>query len=316
VANYRLFGEVLETRPFRDIRATLTEDPSTLTYLVVEEPPSADWSSATELYSTPPRASRTDPDFRFFRLSDRDVIRVGVSADFHLLDDQIICHLKQPDREFLIEIVLSGLAFAFWLERRGVPTLHGSAVSIDGAGVGFLAVGGMGKSSLASFLTAGGDPLITEDLLVVRWRDEVPEVQPGLAQLRLWPDQAARFVTDWESLDQPHPGFSKRRLPIGADGIGTFADNPVPLRRLYVLERLVAEEGEASVLPLPGGSSMEALLRNSYLPEMGEKFRWQARRLGQLSELLAAVPVRVLRYPTGVQNLAAARAAIVSDLGC
>jgi hypothetical protein len=304
----------LATADLPGLRATTTDLPATVAFRVVTTPPAAEWARAAELIATPPAPGRAEPDFRFFRLPDRDVIRIEGSADFHLLDDEMVCHLVNPDHAFLVEIVLAGLAFSFWLERRGVATLHGSAASIDGSGVGFLAARGTGKSSLVTHLTANGDPLITEDLLVVKWPEGDPHVQPGLAQLRLWPEQAARFVDDWESLERPHPGFSKRKVPVGADGLGVFASGPVPLRRLYVLDRLVDDARPPELIELPSAAAVVLLLRNSYLPEIGEKFGWQQRRLIQLTDLLTMVPVRVLRYPTGVEYLPAVRAAIVADL--
>jgi hypothetical protein len=310
---YRLYGEVLGTNDIA-LRATPCHDAVTVHFEVRSEAPEAPWAEAVELHSTPVAAGRHVPDFRFFRLRDRDVIRIEGSADVHLFDDQIVYHLLDPARAYLIEIVLGGLAFAFWLERRGTMTLHGSASVIDGTGVGFLADGGMGKSSLASFLTANDCPLISEDLLVVSDQHDAPLVHPGLAQLRLWPEQAAHFVDNWEELEQPHPGFTKRKVPIGTDGFGAAASGPVPLRRLYVLQRLVTDEGTPQVVNLSSADAMEFLLMHSYLPEIAAKFQWQSRRFLQLSDLLGCVTVSALRYPTGLRHLPAVRDVISGDL--
>lgn len=288
-------------------------EPDVSFHLVVDQPP-ANWARAEELSSTTPRVDREDPDFRFFRLPDRDVIRIVGTGDVHLLDEELIFHLKDQRDHYLVEIVLLGLGMAFWLERRGTPVLHGSAVDLGDDAVAFAAAGGTGKSSLAAYLTAHGDPLITEDLLALSWQDDVPFAEPAVGQLRLWPEVAAQYSTDWQALAQPHPGFSKRKLLVGTDGIGSLAQQAVPLRRIYILQRTDQPSNEPTIIPLSGSDGLAQLLKHSYLPEIAQKFGWHARRLGQLAQLIAATPVRVLRYPSGTDQLINVRDAISDDL--
>jgi hypothetical protein len=311
---YRLFGVIMAVPKDLVLRAQEVDDEPELTIEVVHEAPPAAWGMAEEIYTTPPRTGHDQPDFRFLTLPDRDVITIVGTGDVHLLDERMVFHLKTRGHGFLVEIVLLGLAMAFWLERRGAPTLHGSAVSLGGTGVAFVATGGTGKSSLGAYLAANGDPLITEDLLAVSWRDGAPFAEPAVAQLRLWPEVAARYSDDWEALSQPHPRFSKRKLLVGADGIGSLAPEPVPLRRIYVLQRTDRPHYEPTVIPLAAGEGLAELLTHSYLPEIAEKFGWQARRLGQLAQLAGAAPVRLLRFRSGMDQLPHVRAAILDDL--
>jgi hypothetical protein len=311
---YRLFGVVVAVHDDLVLRATRVDAQPDLAVHVVHRPPAADWGAAEELYTTPPRKGYAEPDFRFFRLPDRDVLRIVGTGDVHLLDEAIVFFLQNRDHRFLVEIVLLGLAMAFWLERRGRSTLHGSAVSLDGAGVGFVAVGGMGKSSLAAYLTAHGDPLLTEDLLTWSWCDGVPLAEPGVAQLRLWPEVAAQYVSDWETLAQPHPRFSKRKMLVGSDGIGELAARRTPLQRIYVLQRTEGPLYRPMVMRLSGGEALAELLTHSYLPEIAVPFGWEARRLSQLVQLIGVAPVGVLRYPGGADQLPSVRAAILDDL--
>lgn len=314
MTSYRLYGATLRMEHRLRLRAPITQASPDVTVTVVETAPVAAWDGAQERYTTPPRRGAEQPDFRFFQLPDRDVIRIEDTGDVHLLDDTIVFHLREADHAFLIEIVLLGLAMAFWLERRGTAVLHGAACSLEGDAVGFLAPGGTGKSSLATFLTAGGDPLITEDLLRVSWHDGAPFAEPGVGQLRLWPDQAARYASDWEALEQPHPGFAKRKLPVGTDGIGTLAAERVALRGLYILERTDDPSYEPNLIRLPRSDAVAELLTHSYLPQIDEGFGWQSRRFGQLVELCRSVPVTLLRFRSGYDQLPVLRDAIATDL--
>lgn len=316
----RAFGTVTALVPPFDLPTAPTYagvEAAAVTITVTEQPPEADWTRSHERYATAPVGDDAGSVFRFLELPDRYVVRVGRNADVHVLDDRMDYHLKVPRHRYLAEIVLGGLGFAMWLERRDQLTLHGSATAFDGAGVGFLATKGTGKSSLAAYLTAHDDPLITEDLLVITMGSDAGDavtVQPGLAQLRLWPEQAAKYVAGWESLDQPHPAFSKRRVPVGGDGLGRLADGPVPLRRLYILQRTDDRSYQPTLVDVSGVEAVRLLLSHSYLSEVGEGFGWQRRRLAQLGRLLAASPVKLLRYPSGDGGLAKVRTAIREDL--
>lgn len=311
---YRLYGVVIVVPNGMLLRANEVDAEPELAIDVVYEVPPAPWEMAEELYATVPRVGFEASDFLFSRLPDRDVITIAGTGEVHLLDERMIFYLQEPDHAFLVEIVLLGLAMAFWLERRGSSTLHGSAVSLGGESVAFIATGGTGKSSLAAYLTANGDPLITEDLLALSWRNGVSFAEPAVAQLRLWPEVAAQYSENWEALPQPHPRFSKRKLLVGEDGIGSLATKPVPLRRIYVLQRTERPDYEPTVIPLSAGDGLAQLLTHSYLPEIAEKFGWQARRLGQLAQLLGVMPVQLLRYRSGAEQLPDVRAAIVEDL--
>jgi hypothetical protein len=311
---YRLYGVVVAVHDVLVLRAKRVDAPPDLAVHVVHDPPSAPWEGANELHTTPRRPGDAEPNFRFFRLPDRDIIKIADTGEVHLLDDAIVFFLRSRDQRFLVEIVLLGLAMAFWLEREGRSTLHGSAVSVGGAGVGFVAAGGMGKSSLAAYLTANGDALITEDLLVWSWNDGVALAEPGVAQLRLWPEVAAQYVPEWESLAQPHPRFSKRKLLVGPGGIGELASRSTPLERIYVLQRTERLSFRPMITRLSGSEAMAELLTNSYLPEIAESFGWGARRLGQLTRLIGRVPVAVLRYPAGSEHLPSVRSAMLDDM--
>jgi hypothetical protein len=313
-STYRVFGVNLATEHPLAVRPRAVSASADVVFRVVEHAPTdVDWDAAELRYATPVAAERTEPDFRFLRLPDRDVIRITGAADFHVSDDTITCHLLAPQHGYLVDIALFGLVLAFWLERRGIATYHAAAVALaDDAGVGFLASSGTGKSSIAAGLLASGARMLTEDLLTLTWRDSTALAEPGLPQLRLWPESAARFAASWERLARPHPDFDKRLLPVGPDGIGTMSDDAVPLRRLYVLER--GGDGSPTIEPVPGRAAVVELLRHSYLPHEAARFGWQARRLEQVSRLLETVPLRRLRFPSGAEHLPAVRSLLLEDL--
>jgi hypothetical protein len=316
VRHYRCFGVDLAAHDGLVLRANEIAPPvlPDLEVRITSDEPRAPWHTAEERYQTPPATDGAEPGFRFLRLVDRDLIRVRGTGDVHVLDQALIFHLRNADHRYLVEIILLGLGMAFWLERRGEATLHASSVALESRAVAFVGVGGMGKSSMAAHLVANGDELLTEDLLRLDRLDREYLVQPAVAQFRLWPESAAELVPEWERLEQPHPGFTKRKLPVGPGGLGTFAAIATPLRAIYVLNRTSGAEGPPVIDALPPASRLAELLRHSFLPDLAGPFGWQARRLEQLARLSTEVPVRSLRYESGAANIPRVREVILRDV--
>ena len=254
-----------------------------------------------------------EADFAFYRLPGFDAVRITGATDFLVADDHIECRLVDPAHRYLVEIALMGMVFALWLERRGLPTLHASAATVDGRAVGFLGSRGGGKTSLAAGCLNAGHALLADDLLAIRWTDGTAYGQRGWPALRLWPDQLRHFVGAVPDLPVVHPDHHKRRMHIG-DGFGRFAHSATPLVRLYLPERTVADGGRVSIQRLDGRHAVMALLRHSFLPREVERFGLQPERLRQFARLVAGVPVAVLRYPSGFDRLTDVVAAIEADL--
>jgi hypothetical protein len=116
------------------------------------------------------------------------------------------------------------------LHARGTLCLHGSAVALDGGGIGFLAPKFHGKSTLAVALTSRGARLLTDDTLVVEL-GATPIVQPGIHSVRLWGDSADRFSGSTVVRAEGREGKRVIRPAQRAQ----LARRGVPLQALYLL---------------------------------------------------------------------------------
>ena len=85
-----------------------------------------------------------------------------------------------------------GRVMALALHAAGLVCLHGSAVGVKGGAIGFLGSKHAGKSTLAQALVEGGATLISDDMLAIDIQSTA-FVRPGLPQVRLWSDSAARL---------------------------------------------------------------------------------------------------------------------------
>jgi hypothetical protein len=276
-------------------------------------PEGVDWSTADVLDEQGRRADGV-PEFVFARLGDVDAVRIPGAVDYYLRDDEIVCHLVDERHAYLVEIALLGMVMALWLERRGTATLHASVVVVDGVAAGFLGPSGGGKTSTLTACLARGHALLADDLLALYDRDGVVVGARGYPALRLWPEQADRFIGSHEGLPRLHPDYDKRRVLVGEGHFGAFALGAAPLRRLYLPERLDDPRAPVELRRLPAQEALMELLRHSFLPREVQRFGWVRERLAVLARVAAEVPVVRLRYPSGFDLLPDVLARLEDDV--
>ena len=124
---------------------------------------------------------------------------------------------------------ITSRVLALALHASGVFSLHASAVSVDGAGVAFLAPKHHGKSTLCSALVLAGARALSDDTVPVRIGKE-PRLSPGLPRLRLWSDTAARLF----GIEQGEEGAVRKHLIDRLD-VAQVEVRTVPFRAAYVL---------------------------------------------------------------------------------
>jgi hypothetical protein len=216
----------------------------------------------------------------------------------------------------MVEIHLLATVLSFWLERRGIPALHAAAAVVEGCATAFLSTNSGGKSVLAATLMQVGYPLLTDDILAVEHSRGVFVGRPGYPQMRLWPDEAQHFLGHYEDLERVHPALSKRRVPVGANGFGTFCDASQPLACLYLPERRDPVEAgtEIRITPVSPRDAVIELVRHSFTPRVVEAIGLQPQRLDCFAQMVQQVPMRRLVYPSGFEHLPRVREAILEDL--
>jgi hypothetical protein len=314
---YRLFGLTLASSfPFAN-RLVTAEGPADLSFACVAKPPcTARWKQSDPVYASLAKNAKGQSWLYLYRQPDYEVLHYPDVADFYLGSKDIICQPLNSWPRHVIEIRLLGTVMSYCLERRGVPMLHASAVVVGGQAVAFLATNSGGKSSLAASLMKLGHPLLTDDLLPIQSGHETFLGCAGYPQMRMWPDQAEYFLGHYEDLDQVHPAYSKRRVPVGPDGLGLFCASPHPLARFYLPERRNPDEfgREIEITPLRGSQAMIEFVRNSFAARLVEQAGLQPERMKTLARMARQVPVHRIAYPSGVEHLARVRKAILADL--
>jgi hypothetical protein len=240
-----------------------------------------------------------------------DILNMPGLSDWYFFDNRILCHLPSAANAWRVEPFLLGTALPYWLEKQGRPSLHASAVAIDGRAVGFLANNRGGKTSLALSLMAAGYPLITDDILPLVRSGNDFFGQPGYPQVRLWPGHAEALLGDCTGFEFVHHGKEKYRIPLG-EGTGAFTDGPALLSAIYLPAR--GRTSGVDIEPVASTDALKELLRKSFVPWLAERARGPAPRLSFLAALIRNVPIRRIEYPNGIEHLPAVRDAILNDL--
>ena len=316
---YRILGLTVETEFVFQTHLHSTRDEPDLQFHLSRGPNLPQWPvQGDPSFESPVRIESGQPFVSLHQGAAGDLLRFSEVTDFFLTDDEIRCHLLDPDYAFMVEVHLLGTVLAYWLERRGVPVLHASAVSVGDRSVAFLGTNKAGKSSLSVSLMRRGYPLLSDDLVGLQITDSGVEARPGFPSMRMWPD-LARYVTGerWAQLPLAHPRFEKRRTAVGPEGFGHFIDRVQPIACLYLPER-VRDAGASSPIRIETVSPGEAIfefLRESFLPQLTQAAGFAPGRLKVFSMLTAKVPVRRLTYPAGFEHLNAVSARILEDVG-
>lgn len=267
------------------------------------------------VYESPFLDSEGNVRLRTASTLERDDLRFGNRIHFTLRPDEIACHFTPDVTVQDIEIHLLGAVCAYWLERRGLPCVHASAVVTPLGGVGFLAESRGGKSSLAAALMKAGLPLLTDDILAIEERSGRFHGRASYPQMRFWPREAEIFTGRKEGHNLVHPGAQKVRVPIGGPGFGTFHPHDAPLRALYLPHRRPSSEiSSIRVEPIRPRDALIELVRESFVAHLVASAPWAHDRLARLAAIAEAVPMRRLSYPSGFDRLPEVRDAILDDL--
>jgi len=182
------------------------------------------------------------------------------------------------------------LGAALWLELQGIPCIHANALDTGKGAIGLIAPSRTGKTTLTASLLKAGLRLMTDDMLALHHVGGQWLVQPGWPQLRMWPDTARRYAGEGvERLPRVHERFEKRIVHLEPQRY--FCSQEQPLKRLYLLERRESEKGETETTDIPPGEALVHLLQNSMLKK--------------LAQVLEAVPLTRIRYPSGLHHLGA-----------
>jgi hypothetical protein len=194
-----------------------------------------------------------------------------------------------------VRLFLLGSSLGILCHQRGLLPLHANAIVAGGGAYAFAGRSGAGKSTLAAYFARAGYPILCDDVCVID-PDATgePVAWPGLPRLKLWGDASAAFGHDKNTQEQAIEGMDKYSVPLSTPPEA----KPVPVRRLYLLERTEAGE-ERGIVRLRGREAMEAIMAQTYRGIYLEPMGLRARHFVRCSTLASRIEVYAARRSWG-----------------
>jgi hypothetical protein len=251
---------------------------------------------------------------RMARTSDGYLFRFSRFADFHWsrATGVLTGHVHRgaqmkTARHLLLDQVLPVLASG------GAATgLHASAVLIDGGAVAFAGKTGSGKSTLGGSFATNGHALITDDCLLWQPGPNGTYAVPTYPSLRLWADAANALAEPLGRRSRVAEYSQKLRISAGPSQAIAFCADPVPLRCVYILDRLTARR-PVEIEPLPLRDAFISLVRFGFRLDPFDSPQL-LRELDRVVDLARRVPVRRLGIPWQLHALQSVRQAVLADV--
>ncbi len=250
------------------------------------------------------------------KIAGLHVIRFAEIADFLVSVErrEIVCY-PQPEipvetlRHLFLDQVLPRL-----LAGRDQIVLHAGAVVIGGEAVGFLGESGSGKSTLCVSLANLGNPLITDDSLLLRRLEGRIVCIPSYPGVRLWPESVSALFTESAEVAPVAHYMNKYRLSADRNPF-SFAAEPFPLRKIYLIEPFDdgAPSKEVSIAPLTASRVFKPLLDSAYRLDVHNR-TGLTDEFNLLAEIAAGVPFARLCYPRDFSLLPQIHQVIYADL--
>lgn len=209
-----------------------------------------------------------------------------------------------------VRLYLLGSMFGALLHQRGVFPLHAAAVEINGSAAAFAGPSGAGKSTLVALLARRGGRLITDDISVIEPLAEGQVgVWPGAAHVKLDTPGLEALRESGSGLGPAGGDRAKYHLPVET---GRELGDPVPLRRLYLLEE---SRGEPVIELLSGMEATHALIDETYFIGLVEGLGLTAQNFRLAASVARSVKVCRLHRPRGFEHLQRVVELVEADVG-
>jgi hypothetical protein len=130
---------------------------------------------------------------------------------------------------------------------------------VNGQGVLFTGVSGIGKSTLAAAFYKEGYRVLTDDVCAVMIDEQdSPYIIPGFPGIKLWKDAAERFGKNVTELMPVKKDLEKFQIEAGR----SFLDSAVSLNKIFILHS--ADNGAIDIAQITGFRRFEAVIENTY----------------------------------------------------
>jgi len=268
--------------------------------IILELGSEPDWvTSATQLpsivqCSKPAIPETGDPAFTSSALGHEEFFELAYSDGTRFVVDraaqQVWGACPPPLTIEDLATYLLGPIMGFVLRRRGVLSLHASAVCIDGQAIVLCGESESGKSTTAAALALQGIPVLCEDIAALTEEGDRLQVEAGYPRVCLWPDAVRDLLGVREALARLTPNWDKRFLSLDGSQ-AKFEPKKKPLGQIYLLAPRVAEADAPRIEEVSSREALLDLVQNTYMNWLLDRTQ-RAAEFAVLSNLVTRVPMR------------------------
>jgi len=244
--------------------------------------------------SRPAEPRVADPAVMLTEYGQKEFYRLAYSDGAEFLTDEAATKLWAGYLPKLtiedMTVYLLGPVLGFVLRRRGVTSLHASAVSLDAGAVLLCGPAGAGKSTTAGAFALRGTPVLCEDISALKEIERALHVLPGYPRVCLWPDSVEKLLGSSEALPRLTPGWDKRFLTLNGNQ-ARFEEKPRPLKAVYFLMPRTTDASAPRLEEISRREAMLELVQNTYMNWLLSKEQ-RAAEFGALARLTENVIMR------------------------
>lgn len=171
--------------------------------------------------------------------------KFGDIAIFAVQDGKriLVSPLKEFDEDTAGIIILGTCMGAILMQRKVLP-LHGSCIAINGKAYAIIGDSGAGKSTLALAFLNRGYCLLTDDVIAVSLKGNIPYVTPSYPQQKLWQDSLKSFGIKSDDFKSLLGRENKFCVPVSSN----YFTDPLPLAG--VVELVKTETKDIIIRPI------------------------------------------------------------------
>ncbi|MDO9069796.1 MAG: hypothetical protein Q7W05_15260 [Deltaproteobacteria bacterium] len=242
---------------------------------------------------------QTSSGLNYLFEKNRCILSWSDTAAFQIDDgSQITVQPFGGTSETVLSLPLVGPVSSILLMKRGVLTLHGSAVAVNDNALLFIGNKGQGKSTLAShLLDNAGATLLTDDLAAIDIKQTGNFIRPGFPALKLWPDSLCHLNEDINQHPRITPDIEKRQLSL----TNRFHPHVTRISAIFLLNI----DDDLSIRRLSFQESCMALFSNTFGCFFAERTSTAAVTFifNQCGQLAKTTPVYLLTRPHNFSRL-------------
>lgn len=244
----------------------------------------------------------------YFRTTDQAIYRFWDDVgEFKIINgNEIIINPIPQINDLVLRSFILGTVMASLLYQRGLFVLHCSAVNIDNQVIAFLGNKGYGKSTTAMTFYREGYPIVADDYVAIDMENKVPMIQPGFPSLRL--SYISREYGNFNPEKIYYNDYEIDKIHVPA--VNSFSFKPIPLKKLYVLQR----ETKLNISNFKGQDAIMKLVENTFGISRFKKSDYP-EHLKQCASLLNQVDISLLEVPESLEELYKVVRLIKKDIG-